>query len=169
MCESDFSIFDCRVNFGGYIVYCYSPKYVRWLLLGLYSPSGRTSYRKISRSLEAARFGFKLFQVLWNWTGTSTTVLPRCLSNFRAMRSLKHPISRLRDFARLGGKTSYRLVNRGPVFLAMSVWQLWLPNFKLWAPCWFGRSHFLNPIGDKVSNRKWKTIYVFSYYVWTPI
>ena len=41
-------------------------------------------------------------------------LLPRCLSNFRAIRPLQHPISRLRDFTRFGGKTSYRLVNRGP-------------------------------------------------------
>ena len=83
-------------------------------MLGLYSPSGKTSYRKISWSLEAARFEFKLFQSLWNLAGTSAALLPRCLSNFRAIRPLQHPISRLRDFTRFGGKTSYRLVNRGP-------------------------------------------------------
>ena len=81
---------------------------------GLYSLSGKTSYRKISWSLEAARFGFKLFQSLWNLAGTSAALLPSCLSNFRAIRPLQHPISRLRDFTRFGGKTSYRLVNRGP-------------------------------------------------------
>ena len=80
---------------------------------GLYSLSGKTSYHKISWSLEAARFGSKLFQSLWNLAGTSAALLPRCLSNFRAML-LQHPISRLRDFTRFGGKTSYRLVNRGP-------------------------------------------------------
>ena len=85
----------------------------QWLL-GLYSLSGKTSYRKISWSLEAARFGFKLFQSLWNLAGTSAALLPRCLSNFRAIRPLQHPISRLRDFTRFGDKTSYRLVNRGP-------------------------------------------------------
>ena len=84
---------------------------------GLYSLSGKTSYRKISWSLEAARFGSKLFQSLWNWAGTSAALLLRCLSNFRAIRPLQHPISRLRDFTRFGGKTSYRLVNRGPVLL----------------------------------------------------
>ena len=84
------------------------------MLQGLYSLSGRTSYGKISRSLEAARFGFKLLPSLWNSTGTSAAPLPRCLLNFRAIRSLWHPISRLRDFARFGSKTSYRLVNRGP-------------------------------------------------------
>ena len=78
---------------------------------GLYSLSGMTSYRKISWSLEAARFEFKIFQSLWNLAGTSAALLLRCLSNFRAIRPLQHPISRLRDF---GGKTSYHLVNRGP-------------------------------------------------------
>ena len=75
---------------------------------------GKTSYRKISWSLEAARFGSKLFQSLWNLAGTSAALLPRCLSNFRAIRPSQHPISRLRDFTRFGGKASYRLVNRGP-------------------------------------------------------
>ena len=82
--------------------------------LGLYSLSCKTSYRKISWSLKAARFRFKLFQSLWNLAGTSAAALPRCLSNFRAILPLQHPISRLRDFTRFGGKTSYRLVNRGP-------------------------------------------------------
>ena len=83
--------------------------------LGIYSPSGKTSYRKISWSLEAARFGFNFFQSLRNLAGTSAALLPRCLSNFRAIRPLQHPIPRLRYFTRFGGKTSYRLVNRGPV------------------------------------------------------
>ena len=78
---------------------------------------GKTSYRKNSWSLEAVKFGFKLFQWLWNWAGTSAALLPMCLSNFRAIRPLQHPISWLRDFTRFGGKTSYRLVNRGPVSL----------------------------------------------------
>ena len=81
---------------------------------GLYSLSRKTSYRKISWSLEVARFGFRLFQLLWNLTGTSAATLPRCLLNFSAKRSLWHSISPLRDFTRFGGKTSYRLVNRGP-------------------------------------------------------
>ena len=82
-----------------------------------YSLSGKTSYRKISWSLEAARFGFKLFLSLWNLAGTSAALLPRCLSNFRAIPPLQHLISRLRDFTRVGGKTSYRLVNRGPALV----------------------------------------------------
>ena len=84
---------------------------------GLYSLSGKTSYRKISWSLEAARFGFKPFQSLWNLADTSAAALPRYLSTFRAILPLQHPISRLRDFTRFGGKTSYGLVNRGPGLL----------------------------------------------------
>ena len=40
--------------------------------------------------------------------------LPICLSNFRAKRSLQHPIPQLRDFTRYCANTSYRLVNRDP-------------------------------------------------------
>ena len=42
---------------------------------GLYSLSWWTSYRKISRSLEAARFRFKLFQSPWHLAGTSAALL----------------------------------------------------------------------------------------------
>ena len=52
---------------------------------GLSPLSGKTSYHKISWSPEAARFGFRLFQSLWNLTGISAALHPRCLSNFRAM------------------------------------------------------------------------------------
>ena len=41
------------------------------MIQGLYSLSGKTFYRKISWSLEAARFGFILFQSLLNLKGTS--------------------------------------------------------------------------------------------------
>ena len=44
-------------------------------LLGLYSVSGKTSYRKISRSLEAARFEFKLLLSFWNLTDTLAAAL----------------------------------------------------------------------------------------------
>ena len=38
-------------------------------LQGLYSLSDKTSYRKTSWNLEAARFGFRLLQLLWHLTG----------------------------------------------------------------------------------------------------
>ena len=83
-------------------------------LQGLYSLSGKTSYRKISWSLGAARLGVIMIVSLWNLTGISAALLPRCLSNFRAIGKVQTRISRLRDFTRPCGKTSYRLVNRGP-------------------------------------------------------
>ena len=77
------------------------PKYLLWVLSvttsgvvafvhniqGLYSLSGQTSYHKNSWSLEAAKFGFRLFQPFWTLTSTSAAPLPRCLLNFRPMRS----------------------------------------------------------------------------------
>ena len=53
--------------------------------LGLYSLSGKTSYRQISWSLEAAILGVIIITPLWNLTGTSATLLPMGLSNFRAI------------------------------------------------------------------------------------
>ena len=50
--------------------------------------SERTSYCKILSNLKAAKFGFRLFQSLWNLTGSSTDALLRCLSNFRVIRWL---------------------------------------------------------------------------------
>ena len=46
-------------------------------VLGLYSLSGKTSYRQISWSLEAARLGVIIIAPLWNLTGTSAALLPR--------------------------------------------------------------------------------------------
>ena len=42
----------------------------------LYSLSGKTSYSKISWNLVAPRFGFRLFQSLWNLTGSSAAEMP---------------------------------------------------------------------------------------------
>ena len=60
-------------------------RYLTTTSQGLYSLNGKTSYRQISRSLEAARLGVIMIVSLWNLTGISAAVLPRCLSNFRAM------------------------------------------------------------------------------------
>ena len=76
---------------------------------GLYSLSGKTSYHQISWSLEAARLGVIIIAPLWNLTGTSAALLPRGLSNIRAIANLA-----TRDFTRSCSKTSYRLVNWGP-------------------------------------------------------
>ena len=52
---------------------------------GLYSLSGKTSYRQISWSLKAARLDVAMGVSLWNLTGTSAAALPRYLPNFRAI------------------------------------------------------------------------------------
>ena len=50
----------------------------------LYSLSSKTSYRNISWGVEAARFGFRIFQSLCNLTDTSAALLPRCLCQIQA-------------------------------------------------------------------------------------
>ena len=81
---------------------------------GPVSISEKTSFRKISKSLEATRFVFRIVRSLWNFIGTSAAVLPMCLSNFKAIRQFKVPISWLRDFTRSYEKTSFRILRRGP-------------------------------------------------------
>ena len=78
---------------------------------GVYSISGRASYRETSRSLEAARFEFALPQSLWNWTvlGSSAAEMP---AKFQSDTII---ITSDLAASRLGGKASYRSVNRGPV------------------------------------------------------
>ena len=80
--------------------------------LGPVSISDKTSYRKISWSLEVARLLVWIIASLWNLTAASAAVLPRCLSNFRAIGRFQTPISRLRDFTRSYHKTSYRILKQ---------------------------------------------------------
>ena len=61
---------------------------IKFTILGLYSPSGRTFDRRISWSLEATRSDVTIVASLWNLTGISVVLLPRCLSNFRAIRKV---------------------------------------------------------------------------------
>ena len=76
--------------------------------LDLYSLRGRTPYRTI----KVVRFGFRLFQSLWTWTGTSEAApLSICLSNIKAMRSSNYALPRLRCFTRFGNMMS--LVHKG--------------------------------------------------------
>ena len=46
---------------------------------------GPVSYRTISWSLETARLVVLIIISLWNLTATSAALLPRCLSNFKAI------------------------------------------------------------------------------------
>ena len=59
------------------------------LYLGLYSLNGKTSYHQVSWSLEARRFCVIIIVSLWNLTGISAPLLPKCISNFRATKMYK--------------------------------------------------------------------------------
>ena len=76
---------------------------------GPVSISYKTSYRKITWSLEAASFVIRIVQSLCNLTGTSAPPLPMCQSNFKAMRRFKLPISWLRNFTGSYDGTPYRI------------------------------------------------------------
>ena len=56
---------------------------------------------------------------LQNLADISVASLSMCLSNFKEIAVVETRISRLRDFARSCGKTSYCLVNRGPWVIAV--------------------------------------------------
>ena len=58
----------CQCQHGRLVAAGYRFRHSGGSYLGLYSLSRKTSYRKISWSLEVARFGFRLFQLLWNLT-----------------------------------------------------------------------------------------------------
>ena len=105
----------------------------RFHVLGLYSLSGKTSYRQISLSLEATRLNVIIVVSLWNLTGTSAAALSMCLLNFRAIGKVQTRISRLRDFTRSCSKTSYHLVNRGPDVI---IWNWRWRNPSTWLPQW---------------------------------
>ena len=92
---------------------------------GPVSISEKTSYRKISWSLEAARFVFRIVWSLWNLTGTSAALLPMCLPNFKAILQFKVPISWLRDFTRSYEKRSFRILRQGPVCHWMMEGYIW--------------------------------------------
>ena len=62
-----------------------TPEIYRPAAKGLYSLSGKTYYRRISWSFEAARLDIIMLVLLWNLTSISAALLPMCLSNFRAM------------------------------------------------------------------------------------
>ena len=100
--------------------------------LGPVSISEKTSFRKISSSLEAARFVFRIVLSFWNLTGTSAAVLPMCMSNFKTIRQFKVPISWLRDLTRSYGKTSFRILRRDPGYFH---WYLTIRNAKKNEPC----------------------------------
>ena len=92
---------------------CVSVLFLEEHVEGPVSLSDKTSYRKISWSIEAARFVFSIVRSLRNLTGISAGVLPRRLSNFKAIRWFTLSTSRLRDFTRSQDKTSYRILKQG--------------------------------------------------------
>ena len=93
------------------------------MLRGLYSLSGRTLYRKISWSVEATRFGLRLFQVDLKFDrhlGGSATEMPVKFQSDMTIIT-PHSFNKSEDWAvRL-----ITLVNRSPVFGSVFINQQW--------------------------------------------
>ena len=82
---------------------------LKTVTLGLYSLSGRTSYPKISRSI-----AFPIALKFHGHLGSTAAEMPVKLQSEPTIKTPNLAASSLRDVARFGGKTPYRLVNRDP-------------------------------------------------------
>ena len=94
--------------------------YGQYLLHVAVSPIHKADGRHTTISFEVSKLldlGLDYFNRSDIWQARRQQILPRCLSNFRAIQSSQHPISLLRDFMRSCGKASVRLVNRDPANL----------------------------------------------------
>ena len=91
-----------------------------WIALGPISISDKTSYRKISSSLQVVSMEVKIMTSLGNLA--SAGVLSRCLLNFRAIKQFWTQISRLRNLTRSYDKTSYRMLKRLSGLLHANSW-----------------------------------------------
>ena len=80
----DWSKMKKKINQYDSVYTCIATVVISFIVQRLYLLSGRTSYHEISRSLEAARLDVKMIVSLWNLTDISATMMPMCLSNFRA-------------------------------------------------------------------------------------
>ena len=94
------------------------------------SISDKTSYRKISWSLETSRLVVYIVS-LRNLTGTLAELLWRCLSHFRVIGQSLIQISWLLRLAALRSynKTSYRILKQGPGTVCQEIIQ-WLLTVK---------------------------------------
>ena len=80
------------------------------------------SYHKILWGLEAARLIVWIIILPWNLTGTSAAMLPRYLSNFRAIAQFWIQILRLQDLTKSYIKTSIGTGPRAHVLLSRGQW-----------------------------------------------
>ena len=116
------------------------------MIQGLYSLSGRTSYRKISRSLETASLCYNDRIALKFDRHLDSTAAEMPVKFQSVWKSLN---MNLRDFTRSRRKTSVRLVNRGPVFISLSIIPLLTNDQQMFFPTsvelfFFFSSFFIN-------------------------
>ena len=94
---------------------------------GLYSQSGKTSYRKISWSLDAERFGFYLSSRSEIDSHIDSHIVAEMSVKFQSNTTIITSNLAALRLQRFGGKTSYRLVNRGPELIYVFKLRIILP------------------------------------------
>ena len=77
----------------------------------------KTSYRKISQSLEGAILVFRVFQPLLNLTWSLSGITAEATARCKAIQQFWYPIARVWGFAWSYDKSSRRLMKRGPRFV----------------------------------------------------
>ena len=110
------------------------------------------SYHQILWILEAVGVDIILIISVWNLTGISAALLPRCLSTFRAIGKVLTQISQIQDFMRSCGKMSISLVNRDPGLLRSIDAVIALHLYQWCNPEWCGWQLIVQPQQSKVQH-----------------
>ena len=99
--------------------------------------------KRISWNLEATRSGIKILESFWNLTGVSAALLPRHISNFRAIPQCYTHISLLPDFASFGYNLSYHFTNKCPGVRYSRLWRDFVSGTNGEIECLFLGSYIL--------------------------
>ena len=89
------------------------PRQLHWWPVGN-SISHKTSYEKISLSLEGVRSEVRISLFLWNVASVLVALLPGHQPNSKMIKPFLHSISRVGDFARSYDKTSSVVMKLAP-------------------------------------------------------
>ena len=107
----------------------------------------KISYDKILQSLKAKRFIFKIIWSLWILTGVLAAVMPRHLSNFKAICWFNLLMSQLRDLTRSLDKTHCWILQLLYVFPNEAMDMIWFSYKNSWScnfdVCWVRFPNFL--------------------------
>ena len=128
---------------------------------GPVSKSDKTSYRKVSQSLDAARFVFRIVRSIWNLAGTSAALLPRGASQIS--KRYEHFHTRSRAYETLRDLTIRRLIvywNGAQVVTAihLKIRHPWISSSGAWSSNELQRLDCMRRYQDNSSNNDYRVI-----------